>query len=219
MAYGFRTAGRFEENKRAVRDKDFGPLVEDPHDAVHPLHAVCIRFLTEIAGVQEAQAPPGAGEDMEITTYIERALDSELSANIVDLCPVGRPDLEAVMLSSLALELVKTRIDRCGCGMRWAATIRIDSRGHASVARAAAAFTRRSTRSGFPTRPGTRSMGLGPHDASTGPISFGTGSARRSGCARPLDLVRGNGLKMVPGERQIAAIAGDLCGRPRRCLH
>jgi NADH-quinone oxidoreductase subunit G len=87
MAYGF-DRGRFDENKRAVRDKDFGPLVETHMNRC--IHCTrCIRFLTEIAGVQELGAT-GRGEDMEITTYIERALDSELSANIIDLCRSAR---------------------------------------------------------------------------------------------------------------------------------
>src|SRR4030088_3619070 len=86
MAYGF-DRGRFEENKRAVRDKDFGPLVATSMNRC--IHCTrCIRFLTEIAGVEELGAT-GRGEAMEITTYVERALGSELSANIVDLCPVG----------------------------------------------------------------------------------------------------------------------------------
>src|SRR5437899_668717 len=86
MAYGF-DRGRFEENKRAVRDKDFGPLVATSMNRC--IHCTrCIRFLTEIAGVEELGAT-GRGEAMEITTYVEKALGSELSANIIDLCPVG----------------------------------------------------------------------------------------------------------------------------------
>src|SRR6059058_184233 len=77
MAYGF-DRGRYEENKRAVRDKDFGPLVAT--SMTRCIHCTrCIRFLTDIAGVQELGAT-GRGEAMEITTYVERALDSELSA-------------------------------------------------------------------------------------------------------------------------------------------
>src|ERR1700739_3632557 len=86
MAYGF-DRSRFEENKRAVRDKDFGPLVKT--EMTRCIHCTrCIRFLTEIAGVEQLGAT-GRGEDMEISTFIERALSSELSANIIDLCPVG----------------------------------------------------------------------------------------------------------------------------------
>ena len=86
MAYGF-DRGRFQENKRAVADKDFGPLVATSMNRC--IHCTrCIRFLTDVAGVEELGAT-GRGENMEIGTYIERALTSELSANIIDLCPVG----------------------------------------------------------------------------------------------------------------------------------
>src|SRR6202049_3802702 len=86
MAYGF-DRGRYAENKRAVEDKDFGPLVAT--SMTRCIHCTrCIRFLTDVAGVEELGAT-GRGEDMEVGTYIERALSSELSANIIDLCPVG----------------------------------------------------------------------------------------------------------------------------------
>src|SRR5215468_596205 len=84
MAYGF-DRGRFEENKRAVRDKDFGPLVETSMNRC--IHCTrCIRFLTEVAGVEELGAT-GRGESMEISTYLESAMTSELQSNVVDLCP------------------------------------------------------------------------------------------------------------------------------------
>src|SRR6201998_993379 len=86
MAYGF-ARGRSEENKRAVRDKDFAPLVST--SMTRCIHCTrCIRFLTDIAGVQELGAT-GRGEAMEISTYVEHALGSEMSGNIIDLCPVG----------------------------------------------------------------------------------------------------------------------------------
>src|SRR4051812_16152079 len=86
MAYGM-DRGRFRENKRAVRDKDFGPLVKTVMNRC--IHCTrCIRFATEVAGVEELGAT-GRGENMEITTYVEKALSSELSGNIIDLCPVG----------------------------------------------------------------------------------------------------------------------------------
>src|SRR6202043_1993914 len=86
MAYGF-DRGRYEENKRAVADKDFGPLVAT--SMTRCIHCTrCIRFLTDVAGVEELGAT-GRGEGMEIGTYIEQALGSEFSGNIIDLCPVG----------------------------------------------------------------------------------------------------------------------------------
>ena len=124
MAYGF-DRGRFEENKRAVRDKDFGPLVET--HMTRCIHCTrCIRFLTEVAGVQELGAT-GRGEDMEIGTYIERALGSELSGNIIDLCPVGALTSKPYAFNARPWELGKTEsidvMDALG------SAIRVDTRG------------------------------------------------------------------------------------------
>ncbi len=124
MAYGF-DRGRFEENKRAVRDKNFGPLVATSMNRC--IHCTrCIRFLTEIAGVEELGAT-GRGEAMEITTYIERALGSELSGNIIDLCPVGALTSKPYSFVARPWELRKTEsvdvLDAVG------SNIRVDSRG------------------------------------------------------------------------------------------
>src|SRR5579871_4046132 len=82
MAYGF-DRGRFLENKRAVKEKNFGPLVATA--MTRCIHCTrCIRFATEIAGVEDLGAT-GRGENMEVGTYVERALTSELSANIIDI--------------------------------------------------------------------------------------------------------------------------------------
>ena len=86
MAYG-RSYGRFEEQKRAVADKNMGPLVQTY--MTRCIHCTrCVRFATEVAGVEEIGAL-GRGEDTEIINYVEGALESELSGNIIDLCPVG----------------------------------------------------------------------------------------------------------------------------------
>jgi NADH dehydrogenase/NADH:ubiquinone oxidoreductase subunit G len=86
MAYGF-GGSRFEENKRAVEEKYLGPLIKTAMNRC--IHCTrCVRFMTEVAGVEELGAI-GRGEDMEITTYLERGMVSELSANVNDLCPVG----------------------------------------------------------------------------------------------------------------------------------
>src|SRR3954467_14634064 len=124
MAYGF-DRGRFEENKRAVRDKNFGPLVATSMNRC--IHCTrCIRFLTEIAGIDELGAT-GRGEAMEITTYVERALGSELSGNIIDLCPVGALTSKPYAFAARPWELRKTEsidvLDAVG------SNIRIDSRG------------------------------------------------------------------------------------------
>jgi NADH-quinone oxidoreductase subunit G len=86
MAYG-RGHNRFEENKRAVTDKYMGPVVKTI--MTRCIHCTrCVRFAEEVAGVEEIGAI-ARGENMEITSYLEGALTSELSGNVVDLCPVG----------------------------------------------------------------------------------------------------------------------------------
>src|SRR5690349_20007710 len=119
MAYGF-DRGRFEENKRAVRDKNFGPLVKTSMNRC--IHCTrCIRFMTEIAGVDEL-GETGRGEAMEITTYIERALGSELSGNIIDLCPVRALTSKPYAFSARPWELGKTEsvdvLDAVGSNIR-----------------------------------------------------------------------------------------------------
>ncbi len=86
MAYGV-DASRFAENKRAVDDKYIGPLVKTVMTRCIQCTR-CVRFMAEVAGVPELGAT-GRGEDMEITSYLEHALSSELQGNVIDLCPVG----------------------------------------------------------------------------------------------------------------------------------
>jgi NADH-quinone oxidoreductase subunit G len=124
MAYGF-DRGRYLENKRAVKDKDFGPLVAT--SMTRCIHCTrCVRFLGDVAGVEELGAT-GRGENMEIGTYIERALTSELSANIIDLCPVGALTSKPYAFVARPWELRKTEsvdvLDAVG------SNIRVDARG------------------------------------------------------------------------------------------
>ncbi len=124
MAYGF-DHSRFAENKRAVADKDLGPLIET--HMTRCIHCTrCIRFSTEVAGV-EVLGATGRGEAMEVGTYIERAVASELSANIIDLCPVGALTSKPYAFSARPWELTRTEsidvMDAVG------SNIRIDSRG------------------------------------------------------------------------------------------
>ncbi|MSQ86421.1 MAG: NADH-quinone oxidoreductase subunit G [Alphaproteobacteria bacterium] len=124
MAYGS-DRGRYEENKRAVKDKNMGPLVSTI--MTRCIHCTrCVRFATEVAGVQELGAT-GRGEDMEITTYLEKALTSELSGNVVDLCPVGALTSKPYAFSARPWELRKTEsidvMDALG------SAVRIDARG------------------------------------------------------------------------------------------
>ena len=124
LFYGFDRT-RFKENKRAVRDKDFGPLVET--HMTRCIHCTrCIRFATEVAGVQELGAI-GRGEHMEITTYLEGAISSEMSGNVIDLCPVGALVSKPYAFTARPWELKKTEsidvLDAVG------SNIRIDTRG------------------------------------------------------------------------------------------
>jgi NADH-quinone oxidoreductase subunit G len=124
MAYGV-DASRYQENKRAVEDKYIGPLVKTI--MTRCIHCTrCIRFSTEVAGVPELGAI-GRGEDMEITTYLEHAMTSELQSNVVDLCPVGALTSKPYAFAARPWELIKTQsvdvMDAVG------SAIRIDSRG------------------------------------------------------------------------------------------
>ena len=86
MAFGI-GASRYTENKRAVEEKNLGPLIKTMMTRCIQCTR-CVRFMTEVAGVEELGAI-GRGEDMEITTYLEKGMMSEMSANVVDICPVG----------------------------------------------------------------------------------------------------------------------------------
>jgi NADH-quinone oxidoreductase subunit G len=124
MAYGV-DASRYQENKRAVEDKYIGPLVKTI--MTRCIHCTrCIRFSTEVAGVPELGAI-GRGEDMEITTYLEHAMTSELQSNVVDLCPVGALTSKPYAFAARPWELNKTLsidvMDAVG------SAIRIDTRG------------------------------------------------------------------------------------------
>ena len=102
LGYG-RDVSRFTEKKRVVRDKDIGPLIAT--DMTRCIHCTrCVRFGAEIAGVRELGAT-GRGEHTEIGTYIEAAIGSELSGNIIDLCPVGALTSKPFRFKARAWEL------------------------------------------------------------------------------------------------------------------
>lgn len=124
MAYGT-SSNRYEENKRAVEDKNMGPLVSTI--MTRCIHCTrCVRFTEEVAGVGEIGAI-GRGEDMEITTYLEANLSSELSANVIDLCPVGALTSRPYAFNARPWELRKTESVDVMDGM--GAAIRVDARG------------------------------------------------------------------------------------------
>jgi len=126
LAFG-RGGSRFDENKRAVEEKFMGPLVKTVMTRCIQCTR-CIRFVTEVAGVSELGAT-GRGEDMEVTTYLEAALESELSANVIDLCPVGALTSKPYAFNARPWELKKTEtidvMDALG------SNIRVDARGDA----------------------------------------------------------------------------------------
>jgi NADH-quinone oxidoreductase subunit G len=202
MAYGF-DRSRFVESKRAVRDKNFGPLVET--HMTRCIHCTrCIRFLTEIAGVQELGAT-GRGEDMEIGTYIERALGSELSANIIDLCPVGALTSKPYAFMARPWELVKTEsidvLDAVG------SNIRIDSRD-AQVLRVLPRVNEDINEEWISDKTRYAIDGLRRRRLDR-PYAGRRGARAETDWREALEIVADR-LKAVPAER-IAAIAGDMC--------
>jgi NADH-quinone oxidoreductase subunit G len=104
LAMGFgRDVSRYSEKKRIVKDKDIGPLVST--DMTRCIHCTrCVRFGEEIAGFPEL-GTIGRAEDMKISTYVEKSIDHELSANIIDLCPVGALNNKPYRYSARAWEM------------------------------------------------------------------------------------------------------------------
>ena len=119
MFYGV-DKSRYKENKREVSEKNMGPLIKT--QMTRCIHCTrCVRFATEVAGVTEIGAI-GRGEDMEITTYLEQSMQSELSANVVDLCPVGALTSKPYVFEARPWELKKTEsidvMDAIGSNIR-----------------------------------------------------------------------------------------------------
>ena len=124
MYYGL-DKSRYQENKRAVQNKHMGPLVSTI--MTRCIHCTrCVRFSTEVAGVDDLGLL-GRGENAEITTYLEKTIESELSGNVIDLCPVGALTSKPYAFQSRPWELKKTEtidvFDAMG------SSIRIDTRG------------------------------------------------------------------------------------------
>ncbi|MDA7714197.1 NADH-quinone oxidoreductase subunit NuoG [Candidatus Pelagibacter sp.] len=119
MFYGV-DKSRYKENKREVPEKNMGPLIKT--QMTRCIHCTrCVRFATEVAGVPEIGAI-GRGEDMQITTYLEQSMQSELSANVVDLCPVGALTSKPYVFEARPWELKKTEsvdvMDAIGSNIR-----------------------------------------------------------------------------------------------------
>ena len=104
MGYGG-DVSRYQEKKRVVKDKNIGPLIQT--DLTRCIHCTrCVRFGEEVAGLREMGAT-GRGENMEIGTYIEKSVSSEMSGNIIDLCPVGALTSKPFRYSARTWELVQ----------------------------------------------------------------------------------------------------------------
>ena len=202
MAYGG-DHSRYAENKRVVKDKDFGPLVKTVMTRCIQCTR-CIRFATEIAGTSELGAT-ARGENMEITTYVEHALTSELSGNLIDICPVGALTSKPYAFVARPWELRKTDsidvFDALGTNIRVdtraTEVLRILPRLHEDVNEEWMADKARFAFDGLKRRrldrPWVRRDGK-LHPA-TWPEAFAAIAARCAG---------------LPGER-IGAIAGDQC--------
>ena len=124
MAYG-KSTNRFIENKRSVDDKYIGPLVKT--EMTRCIQCTrCVRFSTEVGGVEELGLA-GRGEDVEITTYLQQAMTSELQGNVIDLCPVGALTSAPYEFKARPWELRKT--DTIDAMDALGSNIRVDARG------------------------------------------------------------------------------------------
>jgi len=119
LFYGL-DSSRYTESKRQVKEKYMGPLIKT--QMTRCIHCTrCVRFATEVAGIPELGAI-GRGEDMEITTYLEKSMESELSANVIDLCPVGALTSKPYAFEARPWDLKKTEtidvMDAVGSNIR-----------------------------------------------------------------------------------------------------
>ena len=201
MAYG-RTGSRFPENKRAVEDKEMGPIVAT--EMTRCIQCTrCVRFITEVAGVPEI-GMIGRGEDAEITTYLEQAITSELSGNVIDLCPVGALTSKPYAFNARPWELEKTEtidvMDAVG------SNIRVDARGPA-VLRILPRVHEGVNEEWISDKTRFAWEGLGRQ-------RLDKAYARENGRLRPIDWPEALTIaaeKLSGDASKIGAIAGDLC--------
>src|SRR5690606_36524366 len=203
MAFGV-DSSRFIENKRAVEDKYIGPLVKTT--MTRCIHCTrCIRFAAEVAGVPELGAI-GRGEDMEITTYLEQAMTSELQGNVIDLCPVGALTARPYAFQARPWELTKTEsidvMDAVG------SAIRVDTRGR-EVMRILPRNNDAVNEEWITDKTRHIADGLRTQRLDR-PYVRRNGRLEPASWGEALDLVAQK-LKGTAPER-IGAIAGDLCG-------
>lgn len=201
MAYG-RDASRFEENKRAVDDKHMGPLVNTIMTRCIQCTR-CVRFVTEVAGVEEIGLA-SRGEDAEITTYLEQSLTSELSGNVIDLCPVGALTSKPYAFNARPWELDKVEsvdvMDAVG------SNIRIDSR-RGAVLRVMPTINDAVNEEWITDKARFNWDGLARQRLDK-PYIRENGKLRAAGWDEALTVVA---EKLSAEPETIAAIAGDLC--------
>ena len=202
LAYG-KGHTRYQENKRAVTEKYMGPLIKTV--MTRCIHCTrCVRFAEEVAGVEEIGAI-GRGENMQITSYLEGAVRSELSGNIIDLCPVGALTSKPYAFEARPWELKKTEsidvMDAVGTNItvhtRGAAVMRVTPRINDDVNEEWASDV---------TRFAVDGLQRGRLDT---PYVRVGGKLQKASWAQAFDAIK-TALAGVAGS-EIAAVAGDLC--------
>ncbi|MDQ2860691.1 MAG: NADH-quinone oxidoreductase subunit NuoG [Pseudomonadota bacterium] len=201
MGYG-RDATRYAQNKRAVEEKYMGPLIKTVMTRCIQCTR-CVRFITEVAGVSEIGLI-SRGEDVEITTYLDQAVASELSANIIDLCPVGALTSKPYAFNARPWELTKTQsvdvMDALG------SAIRVDARGPA-VLRVLPRLNEEINEEWISDKTRYACDGLSRQRLDTPMIRL-AGRLQPASWADALAAVAGK-IKAAPPER-VGVIAGDL---------
>ncbi len=204
QAYGYgMDHSRYAESKRVVKDKYLGPIVKTVMTRCIQCTR-CIRFATEIAGVPELGAT-ARGENMEVTTYVEKALTSELSGNLVDICPVGALTSKPYAFVARPWEL--TRTDTIDVHDALGASISVHARGP-EVLRILPRINDAVNEEwlGDKSRHATDGMKRRRLDR---PWVRRDGRLVQASWAEAFGAIAGR-LQGLPGER-IGAIAGDLC--------
>ena len=174
MGYG-RDVSRFAERKRVVKDKNIGPLVST--DMTRCIQCTrCVRFGLEIQGYPQL-GTTGRGEHMQIDTYIEQSLDHELSANIIDLCPVGALNNKPFRYNARAWEMVQRRSYRRTTPSARTCMPICCAAGSCASCRGR---TRRSTRPGSPTATASASRACTRPSGRPSPCCASTARCSRS---------------------------------------
>src|SRR3954468_18795078 len=202
MAYG-RGFSRYAEEKRAVTEKEFGPLIKTVMTRCIQCTR-CIRFATEIAGT-ETLGGVSRGEHLEITTYVEKTIDSELSGNLIDVCPVGALTSKPYAFAARPWELGKT--DSIDVSDATGSNIRIDTRGR-EVLRVLPRINEDVNEEWMADKGRFNVDGL-MRQRLDRPFIRVDGKLRPATWAEALDAIAAK-LKGVDGKK-VAALAGDLC--------